>query len=254
MRTSTLLLLVGAPYLGSCAPPSIPEAPAAYRGEAVHAVAPPRCPIGEDSLLRVGELAMGLNEWRSTASRPPEALVPGQRILWDGHPYVWFGRPRALAEESAPGVQVRSIGSYRELPVYAESGSHPYGPEVLYLPAQCGCALQPFQRTACTRELRPGIEVRVLDARTGGPPAGGATLIAREGAYADTARIPRLPDAEGRNPHVVIGAAHERAGTYEVEIHSPGYRPWRIGDVAVREGVCHVATVGLTAYLEPLRE
>lgn len=256
MRIPVLALLVATSSLVACAAPpapvisSVPEAPA--RAEAER----PRCPIGTASLLRIGAPATTLTDWQVMMMRQPEEIrAPSQRILWSEQVYVWFGRPREVADDTSPGVTVREVGQYRGLPVFAESNPRHPGPQVIYLPAPCGCALQPFQRMECTRERRPGIEVRVLDARTDRPPPRGAALVARDGAFADSASLPNpLRERDGGVGEVVLSAAGERAGTYTLEVRSPGYRPWRAGGVVVHEGVCHVETVELTVYLNPLQE
>jgi hypothetical protein len=255
MRIPVLALLVGTSPLAACAAPpapvvSVPEAPAPVQAER------PRCPIGMDSILRIGEPAMTLTDWQSMITRQPEEVrTPSQRMLWGEQAYVWFGRPREIAGGTSPGVTVHKIGEYRGLPVFAEPNPPHPGPQVIYLPAPCGCALQPFQRMQCTAERRPGIEVRVLDARTDRPPARGATLVVRDGAFADTAtQTAPLPERGGGVGEVILRTARERAGTYALEVRAPGYRPWRAGGVAVHQGVCHVETVELTVYLDPLRE
>ena len=256
VRIPVLALLVGTSLLAACAAPpapvisSSPDAPAPARAER------PRCPIGTDSILRIGEPAMTLADWQSMMTRQPEEVrTPSERVLWSERVYVWFGRPREIADGTSPGVAVHEIGQYQGLPVFAEPNPRHPGPEVIYLPAPCGCALQPFQRMQCTRERRPGVVVRVLDARTNRPPPRGATLVARDGAFADsTALAEPRPERGGGVGEVVLRTARERAGTYALEVRSPGYRPWRAGGVVVHQGICHVETVELIVYLDPLRE
>jgi hypothetical protein len=56
------------------------------------------------------------------------------------------------------------------------------------------------------------------------------------------------------DPHDLYAraAAHERAGTYGVEVVHPGHATWTAGGVRVANGICHVQTVTLEANLTPL--
>jgi hypothetical protein len=104
-----------------------------------------------------------------------------------------------------------------------------------------GCDL-PFV-TACTAEARPAIVVEIVDAQTGVVLEGleGLRVIAREGAYADTARFPGS----------LTGLAYERAGTYTVTVEHPDYLPWSRSGVRVREDGCnHVRTESITARFQ----
>jgi hypothetical protein len=98
----------------------------------------------------------------------------------------------------------------------------------------------------CTLELRPGILLTVVDARSGGPVAGEVTATVTDGSYTETVEVPE----SGPGPRVA-GLAFGRPGTYGVEVRSSGFRPWMERDVRVSENRCHVETVDLTARLEP---
>jgi hypothetical protein len=104
-----------------------------------------------------------------------------------------------------------------------------------------GCDL-PFG-TGCDSVLLPGLRIDVVDSAssTAIPPAAGARVIARAGAYADTATL--------QSSRVAL--AYERAGTYTVFVEHPAYRPWSRGGVRVREDDCHVVPTELTARLQP---
>lgn len=116
-------------------------------------------------------------------------------------------------------------------------------PLLLVLPlAACP---NPFAGTACTTEARPAISVEVLDASTGASAAAGATLIARDGAFADTVVVPDHPGIRS------VGVAHERPGVYTVLVRKEGYYEWSREGVRVRDAECHVRTVELEARLEP---
>jgi hypothetical protein len=69
------------------------------------------------------------------------------------------------------------------------------------------------------------------------------TIIATEGSYTETINPPAGAGS--------AGLAHERPGTYRVEIQAAGYETWVRTNVKVVRNDCHVETVLLTAELEP---
>ena len=87
----------------------------------------------------------------------------------------------------------------------------------------------------------PAITVTSLDYRTDQPIQGQAIVIARDGAYADTAYA---------EPGMrTVGVAYNRAGTYSVTVIAPGYAPWQREPVVVLQGRCNVSTIPLAARL-----
>lgn len=103
--------------------------------------------------------------------------------------------------------------------------------------------------TACTPNLLPALRVTVVDARTGAPPQS-ATLIARSEAFVDSVGpiSPYTPVVPG--VVLVLTAATERPGTYDLTVHAPGYREWTRTGVRVTADPCHVRQVDLTAELQ----
>ena len=99
----------------------------------------------------------------------------------------------------------------------------------------------------CTDNFVWGLHVMVQDSLTGEPAAAGAQLIARDGAYADTATVP--PAAEEPDSWV-LRAAGERPGVYSVTVRKEGFFPWERTGVVVTADECHVRTVELTARLQ----
>jgi hypothetical protein len=97
---------------------------------------------------------------------------------------------------------------------------------------------------ACTEEARSGLAVTVRDSATGVALTNGVEVVARDGAYADTARSSLI--ASG-----VYSLAVERAGTYDVTVDHPAYRQWRQAGVQVTADACHVQTVNLLARMQP---
>jgi len=100
----------------------------------------------------------------------------------------------------------------------------------------------------CTGQFVSGIHVSVQDSVTGVPAASGATLIAIDGSYADTASIPaQRPDLDSRT----LLAAGERAGTYDLTVRKAGFLDWHRTSVVVTPNECHVNPVEMTARLKP---
>lgn len=100
----------------------------------------------------------------------------------------------------------------------------------------------------CTTELRPAVMVYVKDSLTTAGVASGASLVVRDGSFKDSVAVPNSrPDLNDS----VLGAAVERAGTYQVTVSKPGYATWVQSNVQVTRNVCHVNTVKLTALLQP---
>ena len=114
-------------------------------------------------------------------------------------------------------------------------------PLVLASQALAGCSRKPVaeEQVMCTMEARPALAVVVLDSATGAGLAQAAVAIAREGDFADTLR----------GADSVVSGAHERAGTYRVELSAPGYLDWSRDGVKVSRDACHVQTARLRALL-----
>jgi len=109
---------------------------------------------------------------------------------------------------------------------------------VLLLPCLLACAGSPADiNYNCTDVAYPAIGVTPVDAETGSVLAS-ATIIVRDGAYADTAQL-------------YEGLAYERAGTYFVSVTAPDHYVWNRSNVVVGADQCHVHTVRLTASLVP---
>lgn len=103
----------------------------------------------------------------------------------------------------------------------------------------------------CPNVVVPGLLITVQDLATGKNVRGPLVVVAREGAYADTARIfnptAAAPDSMDFNPYQLV---MERAGTYEISVKAPGYSSWHVTGIPVTRGRCHVNTVQIVAQLE----
>ena len=115
---------------------------------------------------------------------------------------------------------------------------------VCLLGSACGGLLDPGM---CTTEYVYGLNVQVQDSLTGAWIASGSTLIVRDGNFEDSVTAP--VDRPHADDYPLV-AAGERPGTYEVVVRREGYQPWRLNEVKVRGGTCHVERVRLVARLQ----
>lgn len=109
--------------------------------------------------------------------------------------------------------------------------------------ASSTCNLVPGS-TVCTLQAIAAVSVDVRDSVTNTAAGRGARIIARDGVFADTAKIANAYDGP-------YGLAYERAGTYTVTVEQQGYRPWSRTGVSVTRDECHVRPVSITALLQP---
>lgn len=110
------------------------------------------------------------------------------------------------------------------------------------------CSNSPAVFPACTEEFRYGLNVTVVDSLTGIPPSS-ATLIARDGVYVDSVGPQTTFIVGTQGPVLLVSAAGEREGTYDLTVRSPGYLAWTRAGVQVTGDDCHVNPVALTARL-----
>ena len=99
--------------------------------------------------------------------------------------------------------------------------------------------------------IHAAVTVHVFDSLSAEPIAGIYPVVARDGAYADTADIDLLPPPTDNNTiyHGPFEMAFERAGIYEVEVSPPGYRKWIQTGVEVTQDECHVDGTVLNARM-----
>jgi hypothetical protein len=121
-----------------------------------------------------------------------------------------------------------------------------YTPAIAMAVLLSGCNTGPG---ACTASFEPGITVRALDANTSENVTDGAEGTVVEGAYVDSLR-PAGHDASARV--LLLSAAHERPGTYDVFVERPGYQAVSLSAVDVTQDECHVRTVALDVTMVPL--
>lgn len=114
------------------------------------------------------------------------------------------------------------------------------------------CRLTEPRVVVCSYEMLPAVAVEVSDVQTGRSLTEHAVGMLRDGAYTDSLG---LYDGSCYGPKAAAPrfrcGAHERIGTYEVQVHHEGYRPWSLSGVAVSKGECHVNTVAVSAKLTP---
>lgn len=90
----------------------------------------------------------------------------------------------------------------------------------------------------CAGTAQFAIVVHVRDASTGAPAALGATLVVRDGVYADSATGTYSGPVE---PFAtLLEAAQDRPGTYDVSVRKAAYQTWTRQGVRVEESSCEV--------------
>ncbi len=113
-----------------------------------------------------------------------------------------------------------------------------------------GC-LFPSDPIGCTADLREAVAVYVRDAASNASIATGATLVLRDGPFADSITSPFYNPSDNQGA-LITPNTFERAGTYAVTVRRANYASWDTAGVRVTRNVCHVNTVTLTARLSPL--
>ena len=109
-----------------------------------------------------------------------------------------------------------------------------------------GCNTEP---EACTLNIEHGTTVRLLEAGTGVNVTDGAQGTVVEGTYVDSLR-PAQRDAADRV--LLLGAADERPGSYDVFVEHPDYQAVSLSGVEVTPDECHVHTVALDVTVVPI--
>lgn len=94
---------------------------------------------------------------------------------------------------------------------------------------------------ACTLEARPAITVTVMIDNGETPEDGTYSVTVAEGVYSETE-----PIVNG-----MASLAHERAGTYHVQVTKGENTIWTMENVVVTRGECHVNTEEFTVLVEP---
>jgi hypothetical protein len=87
--------------------------------------------------------------------------------------------------------------------------------------------------TTPVEQRHPGVVVIARGALTARAPAGGISVVVRDGAFTDS--VTARADTSDR---IVASAAFERPGRYEVLVRSPGYRDWTGVSVARTVSEC----------------
>lgn len=112
-----------------------------------------------------------------------------------------------------------------------------------------GCNKSP---TVCLSIGGFAITAVVRDASTGSPAAYGATLIVRDGQFADSVTGAYSGPIEINA--TLLEAALDRPGTYDVTVRKSGFETWSRQDIAVDQGECRVEGKVLNVGLTPSRE
>lgn len=104
-------------------------------------------------------------------------------------------------------------------------------------------------RGPCTADIRPAVDVRVVDSLSGAPLIGRTSLILLDGTFRDS-----MTTSSDAATNYLRGTplSYERAGTYVVRVRRSGYATWQRANVGVTADECHVQTVQIEARLQPL--
>lgn len=120
------------------------------------------------------------------------------------------------------------------------------GIAVLALIVACACGREDPE-TACTAELRFGLNVIVVNGQTQQRICD-AVVTARDGDYQETLEL--LPGASPSSCQHI--GAPERAGSYQLTAARSGFAPAAPVTAVVTEDACHVQPVSLSLTLQPL--
>jgi hypothetical protein len=99
----------------------------------------------------------------------------------------------------------------------------------------------------CDTAALPAIVVDVFDRETGFANACGATVMIEDGDFIEQLDNPLGDECD---ESFSFNGAHERDGIYNITVTKEGYQQWQQFDVVVSEGLCHVNTISLQAYME----
>ena len=114
--------------------------------------------------------------------------------------------------------------------------------------AAAGCDEGSLSPIVCTEQFVYGLQIEVREADAGAPAAQGAVATVTDGDYVEVVAGP----VSGRPDALFIGAAGERAGTYDIEVARDGFEIWDTTGVVVDEDICHVLTEEVRVFLTRL--
>ena len=126
---------------------------------------------------------------------------------------------------------------------------YPIGYTALLLVSALGCSKSP---TVCLGIGGFAITAVVRNASTGSPEAYGATLIVRDGPFADS--VTGVYTGASEVNATLLEAALDRPGPYDVTVRKSGFETWSREDIAVDQGECRVEGKVLNVALTPSRD
>jgi hypothetical protein len=116
---------------------------------------------------------------------------------------------------------------------------------LLAAPSLVACS----EPTLCTDDIRPAVEVTIVDRGTQDYLTVLPRGVVREGTFEDSLEV-YSTTTEVPARVVSMIAAPERIGIYAVHVEADGYQPWDTAGVIVGRDECHVRTATFTASLE----
>lgn len=115
----------------------------------------------------------------------------------------------------------------------------------LFIISAVGCELF-APKGDCTAVPRYALQVVIADSISGTGVASGATVLARDGNYADSVQIPVGPNLDDLHPLLGLG----RPGLYALSVRKAGYRDWTRSGIRVKSGNCGPERVTVAVLLQ----
>ena len=98
----------------------------------------------------------------------------------------------------------------------------------------------------CTADPRYALSVTITDSISGRGSLSGATVVARDGSYADSVQFPADPSSDRAGWYMVLN----RPGLYTLSVRKSGYKDWTRNRIRVNSGYCGPERVNVFALLQ----
>ena len=108
-----------------------------------------------------------------------------------------------------------------------------------------GCGIFAPKR-ACTADLKFALQVSITDSISGSRSASGATVVARDGSYADSVQVPADPSFDRDVQYLGLS----RPGLYTLSVRRVGYKDWARNRIRANSGNCGVERVNVPVLLQ----
>ena len=108
-----------------------------------------------------------------------------------------------------------------------------------------GCGIFAPKR-ACTADPKFALQVIITDSISGSRSASGATIVARDGSFADSVQIRVGADFDSFFPALGL----DRPGLYTLSVRRVGYKDWARNRIRANSGNCGVEMVNVPVLLQ----